>query len=224
MKCLIIIPSFNESENILNTVEDVLNNLDNRFSYIVINDCSTDNSYEVLKNNKINFINLPVNLGLSGAVQCGYKYAYENGYDAAIQFDGDGQHKACYIANMVEEIEKGANIVIGSRFINSKKSHSLRMIGSRIISLLIKLKTGKRILDPTSGMRMLDRKNIYDYAYNRNYHPEPDSLVTQIKKGNIVKEIPVEMNDRKFGKSTYSSPLASISYMIKMIISILFIS
>ena len=224
MKCLIIIPSYNESENILNTIKDIKTNLGKNYSYIVINDCSTDDTSKLLLKNKINVINLPVNLGLSGAVQCGYRYAYENGYDAAIQFDGDGQHKAIYIKEMLHEIENGANIVIGSRFLNKKKKLSLRMIGSSILTFLIKVKTGNKIKDPTSGMRMLDRDNIYEYAYNRNYRPEPDSLVSQMKKGNTVKEIQVEMNDRKGGKSYLSSPFTSISYMIRMIVSIIFIS
>lgn len=224
MKCLIIIPSYNESENILNTIEDINNNLDKNFSYVVVNDCSTDNTSQLLYKNNINVINLPVNLGLSGAVQCGYKYAFENGFDAAIQFDGDGQHKAVYIKEMLKEIEHGANIVIGSRFLSKKKNVSLRMFGSSIISFLIKLKTGIKINDPTSGMRMLDRNNIYEYAYNYNYRPEPDSLVSQMKKGNIVTEIQVDMNERKGGKSYLSSPFTSISYMIRMIVSIIFIS
>lgn len=224
MKCLVIIPSYNEGDSILDVVKDIEENLDNNFSYIVINDGSNDSSKQILINNNINAIHLPINLGLSGAVQCGYKYAYENNFDAAIQFDGDGQHKACYIIEMLNEIESGANIVIGSRFINNKGNFTLRKIGGNIISFLIKIKTGKTITDPTSGMRMLDKKNIYEYAYNKNYRPEPDSLVSQIKKGNIVKEIPVTMNNREHGKSLFNSPFASISYMIKMIISIIFLT
>lgn len=224
MRCLVIIPCYNESENILNTIKDVEKSLDNRFSYIVVNDCSTDNTKEILIKNNINVINLPINLGLSGAVQCGYKYAYENNYDAAIQFDGDGQHKACYIQQMAKEIEAGVNIVIGSRYIENKGKFSLRYFGGKLLSFFMKLKTGIVIKDPTSGMRMLDKKNIYEYAYNSNYRPEPDSLVSQIKRGNKVKEIPVVMNERVNGKSYLSSPFTSISYMIRMIISIIFIS
>lgn len=224
MKCLVIIPCYNEEESILNVAKDIKDNLDNHFSYLVINDGSTDNTVQVLVNNNINHIHLPINLGLSSAVRCGYKYAYENGFDAVIQFDGDGQHKASYIKEMLKEIEQGANIVIGSRFVNKKKNLSLRMLGSSIISFFIKLKTGIKIKDPTSGMRMLDRKNMYEYAYNYNYRPEPDSLVSQMKKGSIVKEIQVEMNERKGGKSYLSSPFTSISYMIKMIVSIIFIA
>lgn len=224
MKCLVIVPSYNEEKSILNVIKDIQDNLDSNFSYLVINDCSTDGTEEILVNNKIDHICLPINLGLSGAVQCGYKYAYDKGFDAAIQFDGDGQHKACYIKDMMKEIEAGSNIIIGSRFIEGERKLSLRTIGNAFISLLIKIKTGKKINDPTSGMRMIDRKNIYDYAYNLNYRPEPDSLVSQIKKGNIVKEVPVTMKERVYGKSMFSSPFSSIKYMVKMIISILFIS
>ena len=224
MKCLIIIPSYNEEKNILNVIKDISDNLDSNYSYIVIDDSSTDNTLQILEDNNINYIHLPVNIGLSGVVQCGYKYAYKNGFDAAIQFDGDGQHKACYIPDMFKEIEAGSNIVIGSRFINGKRKLSLRTIGNAFLSFLIKIKTGKSIKDPTSGMRMIDKKNIYEYAYNLNYRPEPDSLVSQIRKGNKVKEVPVTMKERKYGSSIFSSPLASIKYMIKMIISIIFIS
>lgn len=221
MKTLIIIPAHNEEGAILKTINDIEKYISS-FDYIVINDGSEDKTEEILKKNKIKHIDLPVNLGLTGAVQTGYIYAYENGYDCAIQFDGDGQHQAKYISSLVNEIENGANIAIGSRFITKKKDFSLRMIGSRIITFLIKIKTGAKINDPTSGMRALDRNNIYDYAYDMNSRPEPDSLAKQIKKGYKVKEVQVEIKDRETGKS-YLSAWPSIVYMIKMVISILFI-
>lgn len=224
MKCLVIIPSHNEEKNILNVIKDITDNLDSNFSYIVIDDCSEDNTLQLLKDNNIDYIHLPINLGLTGAVQCGYKYAYINNYDAAIQFDGDGQHQARYLPDMIKEIENGNNIVIGSRFIKGKRKLSLRTIGNMFLSFLIKLKTGKSIKDPTSGMRMIDRKNIYEYANNLNYRPEPDSLVSQIKKGNIVKEVHVTMKEREYGESYLTSPFSSIKYMVKMIVSIIFIS
>jgi len=223
MKTLIVIPAHNEERNILKTIDDINKNIKD-CDYIVVNDASTDKTREILETNHINHINLPINLGLTGAVQTGYKYAYENNYDACIQFDGDGQHQAKYIHMLEEEIKSGTNIVIGSRFLNEKKDKSLRMIGSRIISFLIKIKTGVVIKDPTSGMRMLDRANLYDYAYNITYRPEPDSLVKQIKKGYKIKEVQVDMNDRISGASLYSSPLPAVKYMIKMIISIIFLS
>lgn len=222
MKTLIIIPAYNEQEAILKTIKDIKQHIKG-YDYVVVNDGSSDNTEEILIKNKINHITLPVNSGLTAAVQTGYIYAYENGYDCAIQFDGDGQHQAEYIGLLVNEIKNGANIAIGSRFVTEKKDHSMRMIGSRIISFLIKLKTGVRINDPTSGMRALDRKNIYDYAYDMNSRPEPDSLTKQIKKGYVVKEVQVKMSDRESGESIYSSPWSSVVYMVKMIISIIFI-
>ena len=133
MKTLVIVPAYNEAENIKKVIEDLEKNLCN-YDYIVIDDCSTDKTKKILEENDIPHVSLPVNLGLAGAVQTGYKFAYENGFDCAIQFDGDGQHQAKYINLMAKEIEKGADIVIASRFINSKKNHSLRMMGSRILT------------------------------------------------------------------------------------------
>lgn len=221
MKVLVIIPAYNESENI----ERVVNNLvkeDTGCDYVIINDCSKDRTGEILDVNNFNHIDLPINLGLTGAVQTGYKYAYENGYDAAVQFDGDGQHLPQYIPFMVKEIEEGNNIVIGSRFINEKKSFSLRMLGSRMISFAIKITTGKMITDPTSGMRMIDRELIKDYAYEINRKPEPDTLAYQIKKGYKVKEIQVQMEDRIAGTSIYAGFMSSIMYMLRVMITIIF--
>lgn len=222
MKVLVIVPAYNEEKNILNTIKD-LEKYKNYFDYIIINDCSTDKTEDILLSKKINHISLKINLGLSGAVQTGYKFAYENGYDAAIQFDGDGQHQAKYIKDLSEHLEE-ADIVIGSRFVTTKKNSSMRMIGSRLLSLLIKIKTGVYISDPTSGMRIINRKCLYDFAYNINFRPEPDTLVTEIRKGFVVKEIQVKMNERNEGTSLYSSPLNAISYMVRMIISIIFVS
>jgi len=222
MKVLIIVPAYNEQDAILNTVKDIKKHL-KTYDYVVINDGSKDKTEEILVKNKIPHITLPVNLGLTGAVQTGYVYAYENGYDCAVQFDGDGQHQASYIPDLVKAIEDGANIAIGSRFVTKQKGTSLRMIGSRIITALIKLKTGQTINDPTSGMRMLDRQNIYDYAYNMNSRPEPDTLARQMKKGSIVKEVQVEIVNRESGTSIYDSLWSSVVYMVKMIITILFV-
>ena len=173
MRVCLIIPSYNEEDNILRVYKDIKTNAP-EYDYIFINDCSTDNSKKVFAENNLKVINLPVNLGLTGAVQTGYKYAYENGYDCAVQFDGDGQHKASYIKNLVDAIQNGSNIAIGSRFVTEKKPWSLRMLGSRLISACIFVRTGKIIKDPTSGFRMLDSKMMKDYAYNINRKPEPD--------------------------------------------------
>lgn len=221
MRVCIIIPAYNEQDSILKVIDDIKKNLF-ECDYIVINDCSKDGTEELLVKNNINHILLPVNLGLAGAVQTGYKYAYENEYDCAIQFDGDGQHQARYVMKLADEIKNGADIAIGSRFVEQKKPLTLRMLGSRLITFLIKMKTGVKVTDPTSGMRMLNRTMINDYAYNMNRKPEPDTLAYQIKKGYKVKEIQVEMNDREAGESIYNGLTSSIKYMIKTTIAIIF--
>lgn len=221
MKVLVIIPAYNEEENILRVVRQ-LESANTGCDYIVINDCSKDSTSKILDENNINHIDLPVNLGLTGAVQTGYKYAYENNYDAAIQFDGDGQHLPEYIPALVKEIENGYDIVIGSRFVDVKKHMSARMIGSRLISAMIRLTTGQKINDPTSGMRIINRQLIKDYAYELNRKPEPDTLAYQMKKGFKVKEIQVKMEDRVAGTSIYAGIGSSIQYMLRVLVTIIF--
>lgn len=226
MKALVIIPCYNEEKNIVKTVEQIKNTkLKNiTLDYIVINDGSSDNTKKVMVDNNINFIDLPFNLGIGGAVQTGYKYAYYNNYDVAIQFDGDGQHNANYIKDLIEEIKSGNNVVIGSRFVanlSKFKSTRIRRLGIKFLSWLIKLVSGKKICDPTSGFRAVDREVIKLFAndYPIDY-PEPDTIVTVIKKGYSVSEIPVEMNEREYGKSSIN-PIKSIYYMIKVSLAII---
>jgi glycosyltransferase involved in cell wall biosynthesis len=223
MKTLVIIPAYNEQDNIQRTVQDLQDHLQD-CDFLVVNDCSKDQTGKILDDCGYKHIDLPINLGLSGGVQAGYKYAYLNGYDCALQFDGDGQHQARYIKDMVQQIADGYDIVIGSRFVTEKKDHSLRMQGSRLLSWLIRMRTGVIVKDPTSGMRMLNRRMLYDYGFNMNRQPEPDTLVYQLRRHAKIKEVQVQMNDRIAGVSIYSNYWASIKYMINMIISILFLS
>lgn len=221
MRVLAIIPAFNEALNIENTVKDIIDNTD--YDYIIINDCSTDNTKEICEKNNFNIISLPVNFGLTSAIQVGMKYAKKNNYDIAVQFDGDGQHSAKYLKELVNEIkENDIDVSIGSRFVTEKKPFTLRMLGSRIISFLIKLTTSKKITDPTSGMRAYNSKAIEMFNNDASLTPEPDTLVYMIKRGLKVKEVQVEMSERKFGES-YLNNFKSIKYMINIIISILFI-
>ena len=221
MKVLIIIPAYNEALNIEKTVKDVKNNTD--YDYIIINDCSKDNTKEICEKNNFNVLSLPINYGLTSGIQVGMKYAYQNNYDIAIQFDGDGQHQAKYLKDLVEQIEsEKADIVIGSRFVDKKKPKSLRMLGSNLISSCIKITTGKRIKDTTSGMRAYSKKVIEEFVKNTSLTPEPDTLVYMIKRGIEVKEVQVEMSEREFGES-YLKPIKSIEYMFNMLFSILFI-
>ncbi len=222
MKILIMIPAYNEELNI----ERVVNNLTDNFpqyDYVVINDGSKDDTAKICRQNGFHLIDLPINLGLSGAVQAGMRYAWQNGYDAAIQIDGDGQHRPEYIEQLAKELEKGeAQIVIGSRFVTEKKPRSLRMLGSNVISGLIRLSTGFRLNDPTSGMRLFNRDVVKEFALNINYGPEPDTISYLIKKGVKVKEVQVKMDERIAGES-YLNLSKSMKYMILMSFSILFI-
>ena len=221
MKVLIIIPAYNEAQNIEKTVKDVTENTN--YDYIIMNDCSKDKTKEVCEKNNFNMLSLPINYGLTSGIQLGMKYAYKNNYDITIQFDGDGQHQARYLKKLVEKIESNsADIVIGSRFVEEKKPFSTRMIGSRLIAFIIKLTTGKTIKDPTSGMRAYNKKAIQEFIRNMSLTPEPDTLVYMMKKGLKIEEVQVEMKDREFGES-YLKPLKSIQYMINMIFSIIFI-
>ncbi len=222
MKILIMIPAYNEELNIERVVNNLIENYP-QYDYVVINDGSKDDTAKICREKGFHLIDLPINLGLSGAVQAGMRYAWQNGYDAAIQIDGDGQHRPEFIEKLAEELDKdNAQIVIGSRFVTQKKPYSLRMLGSNVISAFIKLSTGFRLNDPTSGMRMFNRDIIKEFALNINYGPEPDTISYLIKKGVRVKEVQVQMDERVAGES-YLNITRSMKYMILMSFSILFI-
>ena len=218
MKILVVIPAYNEEANIERVVKNLIDNYP-QYDYVVVNDGSKDQTAEICKKNHFNLLDQPINLGLAGAFQTGMKYAYEMGYDAAIQFDGDGQHRPEYIEKMVNEIQNGMDIVIGSRFVSEQKPSSLRMLGSNIIESMIN--TGNTIKDPTSGMRMYNKKILKLLAENLNMGPEPDTISYLMKSGAKVKEIQVHMDERIAGES-YLTLSRSIKYMLTM--SVLLIS
>ena len=220
-KLLIIIPAYNEESNIERVVSDLTTRYP-QYDYVVVNDGSRDKTAAICRANGYWLIDLPVNLGLAGAFQTGLRYAADNGYDCAMQLDADGQHRPEYIASMLTELEDGADIVIGSRFLTVKKPKTLRMVGSYIISWSIRLTTGRAICDPTSGMRMFNRHMVEEFAQNLNYGPEPDTISYLIKNGAVVKEVQVEMGERIAGQS-YLTLWRSAEYMVKMAISILLI-
>ena len=221
LKTLIVVPAYNEALNIKKTVDDIVTNASD-VDYVVVNDGSKDNTLDVLKENNINYLNSICNLGLFGAFQTGFKLALDENYDVVIQFDGDGQHSAEYIKDLVKEIENGNDIVIGSRFVTEKKPITARMLGSRLISGAIRIMTGKTIKDPTSGFRAYSRACIKDYANDMNNPPEPDTLVYMLKKGRKIKEVQVQMREREFGES-YLNLGNTIKYMSRMMISIFLI-
>ena len=223
MKKLIIIPAFNEESNIEKTVTAIQKNAQG-FDYVIINDCSTDRTKQICAEKGYNVVNLPINLGIGGAVQTGYKYALERDYDVAVQVDGDGQHDPEFLNEMADYLmENELDMVIGSRFIEKEgfQSSKLRRVGIVFFSKLIKLLTGTLITDPTSGLRMIGRNTMALFAadYPRDY-PEPESVVAVIRRNMKVKEIPVVMKERQGGVSSISLK-KSIYYMIKVTLAIL---
>ena len=223
MKKIIIIPAYNEQESIKKTVEDIMEKAPH-FDYIVINDCSTDKTKEICETEEFNVIHLPVNLGIGGAVQTGYLYAARNGYDIAVQVDGDGQHDPQFLSKMADYMEaEHADMVIGSRFIDKEgfQSSGARRVGIKYFTMLIKLLTGTKITDPTSGLRMVNREIIEFFAeeYPKDY-PEPESVVAILRRKKKVLEIPVIMRERSGGVSSISMK-KSVYYMIKVSLAIL---
>ncbi len=220
-KVLIVVPAYNEEKNIRKTVLDITKNTN--YDYIIVNDCSKDKTKKVCEDSDFNIISLPINYGLTSGIQIGMKYAKSKDYDIVIQFDGDGQHQAKYLTKMVEYMcKKNLDVVIGSRFVNKKKSFSTRMIGSRVLTFIIKIVTGETIKDPTSGMRAYNKRAINEFYNSASFTPEPDTIVYMINAGYKVGEIQVEMKEREFGES-YLNPIRSLKYMVNMIMSILFI-
>ena len=223
MKILVIIPAFNEQENIMNTISDIEDHCPD-MDYIVINDCSKDDTEKVLRENGKHYLSLPCNLGIGGGVQTGYRYACENGYDIAIQFDGDGQHVAKYLDDLVRPIEAGqGDIAVGSRFIKREgfQSTGLRRAGIVFLSKLIRLLCGVKVSDVTSGMRAVNRRFIEAYAdeYAQDY-PEPEAIVAAAMKGAKIVEVPVEMRERQGGTSSIN-PMRSIYYMVKVSLALI---
>lgn len=229
MKVLLIIPAYNEEENILNVckkIEEYNEKCNQKIEYIVINDGSKDNTLNILRENKINHINLINNLGIGGAVQTGYKFAYENNYDIAIQFDGDGQHDINYVSNICKPLIDGqVDMCIGTRYLDKSSSKfqstAIRRIGSSLISVFIRIFAGKKITDPTSGFRAVNKTVIEEFAkeYPKEY-PEPESTVSLLVNNYKIMEVPVSMNERIAGKS-FVTPFKSVDYMIKVLLAII---
>lgn len=222
MKVLMIIPAFNEEGNIKNVINEICEKCPS-VDYLVVNDCSTDGTVEVLKCIGANYVSCSSNLGIGGAVQTGYKYALENGYDIAFQVDGDGQHDPKYVYQMMGEIEEGkADIVIGSRFVNREgfQSSLSRRTGINILSFFIWLCTGKRVKDVTSGFRAVNRRFIELFAYDYpDDYPEPEAIVMGIMHGGRIKEFPVVMRERESGISSISFK-KSMYYMVKVSLAV----
>ena len=215
---LVIIPAYNEEESIERVVENLINNYP-EYDYVIVNDGSRDRTSAICHKKGYRIIDLPINLGLAGAFQTGMRYANQMGYEYAVQLDADGQHLPEYVEPMMKKMQEGYDIVIGSRFVTEKKPRSLRMLGSNLIGISIHVTTGKKITDPTSGMRLFNRAMIREFAENINYGPEPDTISFLIKQGAQIGEVQVKMEERTAGES-YLNWARSMTYMMKMIVSI----
>lgn len=217
-KILIIIPAYNERENIIRTIQDIEGNAP-AANYIVINDCSSDGTREILREYQANYLDVPVNLGIGGGVQTGYRYALEQGYDIAVQFDGDGQHEAQYIQDLIAPIESGqADMVIGSRFIAKEgfQSSAMRRLGISFLSGLIHILCGIRVRDVTSGMRAVNRRMMEEFSQNyAQDYPEPEAILASGLMGARIEEVPVQMRERQGGTSSINA-LRSVYYMVKV--------
>jgi len=228
MNILIIIPCFNEQASLPRLISDLGDlKLPGKYnvSVCVVNDCSTDDTKQVAKKLDVILIDLPVNLGIGGAVQSGLKYALLNNYDLAVQMDGDGQHPPAELQKMIACYEEtGASLVIGSRFIVKEgfQSSFLRRLGITYFHWLNKFFTGKSIYDSTSGFRLFDKKAIQISArYYPDDYPEPESLVFFSKAGLTIKETPVVMAHRSGGQSSIGS-FTSFYYCVKVTLAMFF--
>ncbi len=222
-KVLVVIPCYNEEENIVNTVER-LKSFCPEVDFLVVNDCSTDSSAEILRAHHYPFLNLPVNLGIGGCVQSGYQYAVENGYDVTVQMDGDGQHDPAYLMEIVQPVLDGeCDICIGSRFVTKEgfQTSFMRRVGIRFLSWLIRLLCGEHVLDVTSGFRALSAPmTAYFSLHYAIDYPEPEAVLAASLAGFRVKEAPVIMRERQGGVSSIHS-FKSAYYMIKVSLALI---
>lgn len=222
-RVLIIIPAYNEAENIAQVVGHIRRAAP-QHDYLIVNDGSTDGTLGICRDGQFRYLDLPINMGIGGAVQAGYVYARKNGYDIAVQMDGDGQHDVAYLEKLLEPIRKGeADIAIGSRFLEKEgfQSSASRRAGINILSFLILLTTGRRIKDVTSGYRAVNRRfiEIYSRDYPMDY-PEPEAIVSAIMHHGRICEVPVQMRAREGGVSSITVG-KSVYYMIKVTLAIL---
>ena len=223
LKILIMIAAYNEEASIESVVDNITEKYP-QYDYLIINDGSTDHTANICERKRYNHVNLSTNLGIGGAIQTGYKYAYQNGYDIAIQVDGDGQHDPAYIENLIRPIENGSvDYTIGSRFIRKEgfQSSRTRRVGIAFLSSLICLLCHSRVKDVTSGFRAVNQKFIKYFADNYPVdYPEPEAIIDAVMRHGSILEVPVIMRERENGSSSININ-RSIYYMIKVTLDVI---
>ena len=217
---LVVIPAYNEEMNIRNVIRDLREHAD-MCDILVVDDGSTDGTSAVCREMRVPVARHRVNLGLTEAVRTGIRAAIKLGYSYVLQFDGDGQHDASAIGRLLAAAkENKGDILIGSRYLKEDDGPPGKRAGRWLISLCIRAVCGQRIADPTSGMRMMNRRVMDLFADSRFYQPEPDTLAYLIRRGFSVVEIPVSMHERLYGES-YLNLSESLRYCFRTITSIL---
>lgn len=222
MKILVVVPAYNEAGSIRGVIDDLRNNFP-QGEILVLNDGSSDNTGPLARGLGANVMDMPYNVGIGGVMQTGFLYALREDFDAAIQFDGDGQHRADEISKILRPWQaEGADLVVGSRFLSEEgfTSSVQRRIGAKILSFVVTTLTRKKITDTTSGFRLYGRKAVEFFAedYPEDY-PEVEALILAHKKGLRIEEVPARLDPRAAGKSSITTARA-VYYMVKVLLAI----
>jgi glycosyltransferase involved in cell wall biosynthesis len=226
MRTLVVVPAFNEEKNIPLVIED-LGKHGKEADVLVVNDGSTDGTSGAARRGGVRVADLPVNLGIGGAVQTGFRYARMEGYDIVVQFDGDGQHRADQLGIVLKPIIDGeADVAVGSRFLSGEgcegyKTSLWRHAGIRLFSVVLSVLTGLRITDATSGFRAYGKRavELFSKHYPEDY-PEVEAFIILYRNRMRVKEVPVLMKKRLWGESSITPPRA-VYYMVKVMLAVL---
>jgi glycosyltransferase involved in cell wall biosynthesis len=222
MKILVVVPAFNEEQTIREVIRNIRSHLPGA-DILIVDDGSNDATGTIAREEKVLLLEHPYNMGIGATMQTGFHYAVQKGYDIAVQIDGDGQHNPASLSSIVQPILDGeSNLVIGSRYLQRKgfQSTFLRKLGIRFFSLLIWVFIGRKVTDPTSGFRAMDRKVIE--LFSRDYpsdYPEVEALISAYKNGLVFEEIPTVMNHRQGGISSIGI-LSALYYMVKVTLSV----
>jgi glycosyltransferase involved in cell wall biosynthesis len=222
-RILVIIPAYNEERSIGKVIKEI-QALNKGLDIVVVDDGSVDDTFGEVKKHGVTCLSLILNLGIGGAVQTGFKYAYDFNYDIAVQIDADGQHDPTYINTLILPIiNEEADVVIGSRFIENEgyQSTVMRKIGIRVFRFINKILIGKNITDSTSGIRAYNKSAIVLLKDNYSVdYPEPESIVFLGLRNFNIKEVPVKMRERTTGISSIRG-IDALYYMVKVVLSML---